>query len=127
LTVNQEQIQTISARAMGRIEKLYFKTTGEYVKKNQAIYKLYSEDIATKQDYFSIHTISHAWRFWQNASMLQTAKQKLLFYGLSNAQIESIKGKKFRHTLLYSTADIFRKYGTEGSYVMEGAAISWLP
>jgi Cu(I)/Ag(I) efflux system membrane fusion protein len=36
LTVNQEQIQTISARAM-RIEKLYFKTTGEYVKKNQAI------------------------------------------------------------------------------------------
>jgi Cu(I)/Ag(I) efflux system membrane fusion protein len=38
---------------MGRIEKLYFKTTGEYVKKNQAIYKLYSEDIAiAKQDYF---------------------------------------------------------------------------
>jgi Cu(I)/Ag(I) efflux system membrane fusion protein len=53
LTINQEQIQTISARAMGRIEKLYFKTTGEYVKKNQAIYKLYSEDIAiAKQDYF---------------------------------------------------------------------------
>jgi Cu(I)/Ag(I) efflux system membrane fusion protein len=51
LTINQEQ--TISARAMGRIEKLYFKTTGEYVKKNQAIYKLYSEDIAiAKQDYF---------------------------------------------------------------------------
>jgi Cu(I)/Ag(I) efflux system membrane fusion protein len=52
LTVNQEQIQTISAMSM-RIEKLYFKTTGEYVKKNQAIYKLYSEDIAiAKQDYF---------------------------------------------------------------------------
>jgi Cu(I)/Ag(I) efflux system membrane fusion protein len=34
----------------------------------------------------------------------QAAKQKLLFYGLSNAQIESIKGKKqIRHTLLYST------------------------
>jgi Cu(I)/Ag(I) efflux system membrane fusion protein len=36
LTVNQEQIQTISARAMGRIEKLYFKTTGEYVKKKSS-------------------------------------------------------------------------------------------
>jgi Cu(I)/Ag(I) efflux system membrane fusion protein len=34
--------------------------------------------------------------------MLQAAKQKLLFYGLSNAQIESIKGKKqIRHTLLF--------------------------
>jgi Cu(I)/Ag(I) efflux system membrane fusion protein len=37
LTINQEQIQTISARAMGRIEKLYFKTTGEYVKKKSFI------------------------------------------------------------------------------------------
>jgi Cu(I)/Ag(I) efflux system membrane fusion protein len=56
LTINQEQIQTIS-RAMGRIEKLYFKTHGEYVKKNQAIYKLYSEDIAiAKQDYFLAYT-----------------------------------------------------------------------
>jgi Cu(I)/Ag(I) efflux system membrane fusion protein len=36
LTINQEQIQTISARAMGRIEKLYFKTTGEYVKKKSS-------------------------------------------------------------------------------------------
>jgi Cu(I)/Ag(I) efflux system membrane fusion protein len=113
LTINQEQIQTISARAMGRIEKLYFKTTGEYVKKNQAIYKLYSEDIAiAKQDYFLVHAISHA-RFWQNAkSMLQAAKQKLLFYGLSNAQIESIKGKKQISpytTFIVLTADIFRK------------------
>jgi Cu(I)/Ag(I) efflux system membrane fusion protein len=58
---------------MGRIEKLYFKTTGEYVKKNQAIYKLYSEDIAiAKQDYFLAYTISHAWRFWQKCkSMLK--------------------------------------------------------
>jgi Cu(I)/Ag(I) efflux system membrane fusion protein len=34
LTVNQEQIQTISARAMGRIEKLYFKTTVNMLKKS---------------------------------------------------------------------------------------------
>jgi Cu(I)/Ag(I) efflux system membrane fusion protein len=53
LTINQEQIQTISARAMGRIEKLYLKLLVNMLKKNQAIYKLYSEDIAiAKQDYF---------------------------------------------------------------------------
>ena len=34
LTINQEKINTISARAMGRIEKLYFKTIGGYVRKN---------------------------------------------------------------------------------------------
>jgi Cu(I)/Ag(I) efflux system membrane fusion protein len=39
-------------------------------------------------------------------------KQKLLFYGLSNAQIESIKGKKQISpytTFIVLTADIFRK------------------
>jgi Cu(I)/Ag(I) efflux system membrane fusion protein len=52
LTVNQEQIQTISARAM-RIEKLYFKTTGEYVLKKIKLFISYSEDIAiAKQDFF---------------------------------------------------------------------------
>ncbi|MFT7334673.1 MAG: Cu(I)/Ag(I) efflux system membrane fusion protein, partial [Porticoccaceae bacterium] len=52
LTLNQEKIKSISARAMGRIEKLYFKTEGDYIKKNQAVYQLYSEDIAiAKQDY----------------------------------------------------------------------------
>jgi Cu(I)/Ag(I) efflux system membrane fusion protein len=39
----------------------------------------------------------------------QAAKQKLLFYGLSNAQIESIKGKKQISpytTFIVLTADI---------------------
>jgi hypothetical protein len=40
----------------------------------------------------------------------QAAKQKLLFYGLSNAQIESIKGKISPYTtFIVLTADIFRK------------------
>jgi Cu(I)/Ag(I) efflux system membrane fusion protein len=59
-------------------------------------------------------------------SMLQAIKQKLLFYGLSNAQIESIKGKKQISpytTFIVLTADIFEIAATEGSYVMEGAAI----
>lgn len=30
---------------MGRIEKLYFKNTGDYVKKGARLYDLYSEDL----------------------------------------------------------------------------------
>jgi hypothetical protein len=59
-------------------------------------------------------------------SMLQALKQKLLFYGLSNAQIESIKGKKQISpytTFIVLTADMSEIAATEGSYVMEGAAI----
>lgn len=130
LTINQEQIKTVSARAMGRIEKLYFKTTGGYVKKNEAIYQLYSEAIAiAKQDYFTAYTqLNMPGDFGKNAkSMMQAAKQKLLFYGLSNTQIESIKSNAqiSPYTTFYTTDSgyISEITATEGSYVMEGAAI----
>jgi Cu(I)/Ag(I) efflux system membrane fusion protein len=58
---------------------------------------------------------------------MQGAKQKLLFYGLSNAQIESIKSNAqiSPYTTFYSTYSgyISEIAATEGSYVMEGAAI----
>jgi Cu(I)/Ag(I) efflux system membrane fusion protein len=130
LTLNQEKIKSISARAMGRIEKLYFKTEGDYIKKNQAVYQLYSEDIAiAKQDYFTAYKqLSMPGDFGKNAkSMLNAAKQKLLFFGLSNSQIESIKSTSqiSPYTTFYSTYSgyISEITTTEGSYVMEGAAI----
>jgi Cu(I)/Ag(I) efflux system membrane fusion protein len=59
--------------------------------------------------------------------MLQTAKQKLLFFGLTNAQIESIKTASAvsPYTLFYSTASgtVSEISVTEGSYVMEGSPI----
>ena len=130
LTINQEKINTISARAMGRIEKLYFKTIGEYVHKNNALYSLYSEDIAiAKQDYFTAYKqLSMPGDFGKNAqNMLNAAKQKLLFFGLSNAQIENIKNNKVisPYTTFYSTASgyISEIMATEGSYMMEGSPV----
>lgn len=130
LTLNQEKVKTVSSRAMGRIEKLYFKTIGDYVTKNQAVYELYSEDIAVaKQDYFTAYKqLSMPGDFGKNAeSMLKSAKQKLLYFGLSNAQIESIKTAKevSPYTIFYSTASgtISEIMATEGSYVMEGSGV----
>ena len=130
LAINQEKIKTISARAMGRIEKLYFKTVGDYVAKNQAVYQLYSEDIAiAKQDYFTAYKqLAMPGDFGKNArNMLNAAKQKLLFFGLTNAQIESIKTSKevSPYTIFYSTASgtISEISTTEGSYAMEGSPI----
>jgi Cu(I)/Ag(I) efflux system membrane fusion protein len=62
LTINQEQIQTISARGANR--KCILKLR-EYVKKNQAIYKLYSEDIAIAKQIIFLTQLAYAWRFWQ--------------------------------------------------------------
>ena len=130
LSINQEKINAVSSRAMGRIEKLYFKTIGDYVTKNQAVYQLYSEDIAiAKQDYFTAYKqLSMPGDFGKNAkNMLQVAKQKLLYYGLTNAQIEDIKTAKevSPYTTFYSTysGTISEIMATEGSYVMEGSGI----
>lgn len=130
LAINQEKINSVSSRAMGRIEKLFFKTVGDYVAKNQAVYQLYSEDIAiAKQDYFTAYKqLSMPGDFGKNAkNMLASAKQKLLFYGLTNAQIENIKTTKdvSPNTIFYSTysGTISEIVATEGSYVMEGSGI----
>jgi Cu(I)/Ag(I) efflux system membrane fusion protein len=130
LTINQEKIKTISARAMGRIEKLYFKTVGDYIEKNQAVYELYSEDIAiAKQDYYTAYKqLSMPGDFGKNArNMFNAAKQKLLFFGLTNTQIESLKASKqvSPYTIFYSTASgtISEISTTEGSYTMEGSPI----
>lgn len=130
LAIDEEKMKTISARAMGRIEKLYFKTEGDYIQKNQAVYQIYSEDIAiAKQDYFAAYKqLSMPGDFGKNAkSMLNAAKQKLLFFGLTNSQIESIKTNPqiSPYTTFYSTYSgyVSEITATEGSYVMEGAAI----
>jgi Cu(I)/Ag(I) efflux system membrane fusion protein len=130
LTINQEKIKTVSARAMGRIEKLYLKTIGDYVSKNQPLYSLYSEDIAiAKQDYYTAYKqLTMPGDFGKNArNMLQSAKQKLLYFGLTNAQIESIKtaAAVSPYTIFYSTASgtVSEVLATEGSYAMEGSPI----
>lgn len=130
LTINQEKTNTISAQTMGRIEKLYFKTIGEYVKKNDVIYSFYSEDIAiAKQDYFTAYRqLNLPSDFGKNAqNMLNAAKQKLLFFGLTNKQIESIKSSTevSPYTTFYSTSNgyISEIMATEGSYIMEGSSI----
>jgi Cu(I)/Ag(I) efflux system membrane fusion protein len=130
LTINQEKIKTVSARAMGRIEKLYVKTIGDFVSKNQPLYSLYSEDIAiAKQDYYTAYKqLAMPGDFGKNArNMLQSAKQKLLYFGLTNAQIESIKtaAAVSPYTIFYSTASgtVSEVLATEGSYAMEGSPI----
>ncbi|MCW2120567.1 efflux RND transporter periplasmic adaptor subunit [Flavobacterium sp. 7A] len=130
LTVNPEAIKSISARAVGRIEKLYFKTEGDFIQKGQAVYQLYSEPIAiAKQDYVSAYSqLAMPGDFGKNAkTMVAAAKQKLLFYGLSNAQIEAVKKSKevSPYTTFYSSysGTISEITATEGSYVMEGAPI----
>ena len=52
LNFDETKINDVSARVSGRIEKLFFKKTGDYVSKGAPLYEIYSEELNNaKQEY----------------------------------------------------------------------------
>ncbi|MES1220227.1 MAG: efflux RND transporter periplasmic adaptor subunit [Bacteroidota bacterium] len=132
-TLNFDQVKAnaVSSRVMGRVEKLYFKNLGDYIKKGAALYDLYSEELNNaKQEYLLVleqkKTFSNetAIDFDQ---LLRSAKNKLLLWGISEKQIQELANNKkaTATTTFYSTAGgyITQLDIREGDYIMEGGAI----
>ena len=130
LNADQRKIHAVSARLMGRIERLYFKDIGDYVKRGDKLFDIYSEELNTaKQEYI---LALEKQKILGNsivdfAVLVQSAKNKLLLWGLSEAQIAQLRLKKSITTLttFYSpeagyitSLDI-----NEGEYTMEGGTI----
>lgn len=127
LTTDQRKINAVSARVMGRIERLYFKNVGDYVRKGDKLFDLYSEELnSAKQEYL---LALEKRKILGNSvidfnTLLQSAKNKLLLWGLSEAQIKNLTTAPV--TTFYSplsghitTLDI-----SEGEYTMEGGTIT---
>lgn len=130
LNIDQRKINAVSARVMGRIERLYFKNLGDYVKKGDKLFDIYSEELNdAKQEYLLAldkqKTIDTS--LINFSTIIKSAKNKLLLWGLSENQIKEIAVQKSttRITTFYSptsgyitTLDI-----KEGEYVQEGGTI----
>ncbi|MBK9958912.1 MAG: efflux RND transporter periplasmic adaptor subunit [Chitinophagaceae bacterium] len=131
LNFDQMKASSVSSRVMGRVEKLYYKNLGDYVKKGSALYDIYSEDLNNaKQEYIlaldkkKLFTNETVIDFDQ---LIQSSKNKLLLWGMTDAQIdELVKNKKATPvTTFYSTAggNITQLDIREGDYVMDGGTI----
>ena len=131
-TLNVDQLKTnsVSARVMGRIDKLYFKNMGDYVTKGSKLYDLYSEELNNaKQEYLLAlekeKTLGDAQIDF--SQLVQSAKNKLLLWGMSEGQIhELVKIKKATSfTSFYSNANGFitSLEVKEGDYVSEGGTV----
>lgn len=132
-TLNFDQLKTssVSARIMGRVEKLFYKNVGDQVPKGAPLYELYSEELNNaKQEYllaierkkvFANETVMN---FDQ---LLQSARNKLLLWGMSDKQIQELAkvGKATPRTTFYSpvSGTITSLDIREGDYVMEGTAM----
>lgn len=130
LNFDEMKVNTVSARITGRIDRLYFKNTGDYIKKGDHLFDLYSEELNTaKQEYLAALERQQALgnSIVDFKQLLQSAKNKLMLWGVSESQIDALaKTKQFSPlTAFYSTATGFvtELPVKEGQYVMEGGVI----
>ena len=130
LNFNQDKLSSVNARVEGRIDKLYFKNIGDYVRKGDKLYDLYSEQLNNaKQEYITAleqeHTLGSSLINYH--ALVESAKAKLLLWGMTNAQIKQLAESKqvSTHTSFYSTETgyITALNVQEGDYVMEGGTV----
>lgn len=131
LNFDQMKASSVSSRVMGRVEKLYYKNLGDYVKKGSPLYDLYSEELNNAKQEF-ILALDKKKAFNSETvidfdQLIQSAKNKLLLWGLSELQINELANTKKATptTTFYSTANghITQLDIREGDYVMEGGTI----
>ena len=130
LNFDEMKVNTVSARITGRIDRLYFKNTGDFIKKGDHLFDLYSEELNTaKQEYLA--ALERQQELGNSIidfkQLLQSAKNKLHLWGVSESQIDALaKTKQFSPlTAFYSTATgyVTELPIKEGQYVMEGGVV----
>lgn len=130
LNIDETKATAISARISGRLDKLYFKNEGDYVQKGARLYDLYSEELNNaKQEYILAlekqATLDNS--IIDFKQVVQGAKNKLLLWGMSEAQVNELAKTKTVSTLtsFYSSASgyITTLEAHEGDFVSEGGTI----
>jgi membrane fusion protein, copper/silver efflux system len=126
---DERKINVISSRVSGRIDKLYFRNSGEVIKAGDHIYDIYSEELqAAIQQYLLLKEKSQklAEGSVNYNEMLKSAKDKLVIWGLSENQINRLnRDNSSANIPFYSkvSGTVNEVLITEGDYVNEGASI----
>src|ERR1700730_15158543 len=130
LNIDETKSAIVSARIPGRIEKLYFKSSGDYIQKGARVYDLYSEELNNaKQEYILAlekkATLDNS--IIDFSQLVQSARNKLLLWGMSQDQISELEKNKKISTLtsFFSQASgyITTLESHEGDFVPEGGII----
>ena len=90
VTYDPNSAVNIAARASGRIEKMYVNYKYQKIAKGQKLFDLYSPELLTEQQNFIYLITNDA----ENAAIVNAAKQKLVLYGMTSYQINSLMASK---------------------------------
>ena len=120
----EQNRKTIPAKFNGRIEKLFVDKTGDYIKKGQPLFEIYSPDLVQAQNDYLIALSNNK---NQNSTLTEASKKKLELFGLTSNQIDELKNSgKINLTLTYYSpvsGTVIEKKVQEGMYVNEGTEI----
>lgn len=130
LRENQNGINTVTARLSGRLEHLFVRNAGEYVRAGQAVFELYSENLAAaQQDY--LLALQNKNRYGSSdldfSRIAEAARNKLLLWGMNEAQLQEIEQSGApKNTVTFHSryaGYVMEAPPAEGSYVAEGSTV----
>jgi len=115
----EDNKKTIAARFNGRIEKLYVNKTGDYVKKGEPLFDIYSPELIQAENDYLLSL--------NNDQFHSEAGKKLLLFGITEKQIQQLaQQKSVQQTITYYapySGTVLVKNILEGSYINEGAVL----
>lgn len=132
LDYNERRVAFISARVAGRVDRIFADFTGMVVKKGDHLVDIYSPDLYSGQRELLIALDSQSKGKQQEsqpdptggASLLESARAKLLLWGLLPEQIKEIETthKMRTHVTIYAPLGgiVVEKMVREGQYVKDG-------
>ncbi len=130
LKENQNLVNMITARISGRVERLFVRNVGETVRAGQAVFELYSEELAAAQQDYLLALQSRK-RYGHTepnfARISDAARNKLLLWGMTESQIGELEhsdSPKNTHTFYSKYSGIATEVSiAEGDYVAEGSPV----
>lgn len=129
LKADQTLVNVVTSRIAGRLERLFVKNVGEPVRAEQAVFELYSEELAAaQQDYLLALQSRKRYETEPNfARIADAARNKLLLWGMTERQISDLEqsGKPANTLTFYSKySGIATEVSVaEGDYVAEGSPV----
>jgi multidrug efflux pump subunit AcrA (membrane-fusion protein) len=132
ITYDEERVEHIHTKISGWVERLYVKTSGEKIVKNQPILSIYSPElVATEEEY--LQALSYRDKVSGSSfadvvsgadSLVESTRRRLLLMDLSPEQIKSLEeqGEVQREMILRSqtTGTVINKNVFEGMKVTPG-------
>lgn len=125
--VSEQRLYHVPSRVPGRIERLFVDYTGAYVNKGEPLFVLYSPELVTAQKEYLLHVPKAGGMHASDSGFLESAREKLLLWGLTPEQLANLESGDTIYTRLtiYSPRSgvVMNRAKLAGSYVMEGETV----